>query len=86
MERQIIMSSFNLCPRMGCTVIGNECLECEFINSVDDDYFCLYDEETMGQEIRIVDLIGFLAQLLENGQNRIGLDALSQFFMTEENE
>jgi len=85
-ERQIIMSSFNLCPRMGFTVIGNECLECEYINSVDDDYFCLYDEETMGQEIRIVDLIGFLAQMLETGKNRIGLDELSQLFMMEENE
>lgn len=86
MERQILMSSFNLCPRMGYTVIGNECLECEYISSVDDNYFCLYDEETMGQEVRIVDLISFLAQLLENGKNRIGLDELSQLFMTEEDE
>ncbi|MEQ8175203.1 MAG: hypothetical protein ABRQ26_09060 [Syntrophomonadaceae bacterium] len=86
MERQILMSSFNLCPRMGYPVIGNECLECEYINSVDDDHFCLYDEETMGHEIRIVDLIGFLAQLLENGKNRIGLDELSQLFMNEEDD
>lgn len=86
MERPIIMSNFNLCPRIGYPVIGNECLECEYINSVDEAHFCLYDEEAAGSEIRIVDLIGFLAQLLENGKNRIGLDELSQLFMTEEEE
>jgi hypothetical protein len=86
-ERPIIMSNFNLCPRIGYPVIGNECLECEYINSVDEEtHFCLYDEEAAGSEIRIVDLIGFLAQLLENGKNRIGLDELSQLFMTEEEE
>ena len=86
MERPIIMSNFNLCPRIGYPVIGNECLECEYINSLDETYFCLYDEEAAGSEIRIVDLIGFLAQLLESGKNRIGLDELSQLFATEEEE
>lgn len=86
MERQIIMGNFNLCPRIGSSVIGNECFDCEYINTVADDHYCIYDEEAAGSEIRIVDLIALLAQLLENGKTRIELDELAQLFMCEEDE
>lgn len=86
MERVIIMSNFNYCPRTGGTIIGNECFDCEYINSVDNSHYCTYDENTAGTEIRIVDLISFLAQLMENGKSRIGLDEVSQLFFSEEDE
>lgn len=86
MERPIILGNFNLCPRIGCPIIGNDCLECEYVNITDDVYCCLYDELAAGSEIKIVDLIGFLAQLLESGKSRIGIDELSQLFLNADEE
>ena len=75
----LVMGAFTLCPRTEQTVLANYCLDCDYINEKDGQYTCVYDESSDADNIRIVDVINMLLELVEGGKTRIkksGLAAL----------
>ncbi len=75
----IVMGNFMLCPRLDRAVITNNCIMCEASVKMDEEYYCSYDE-LIGSELRIVELITALVEMLEEGKTRISLPELTELF------
>lgn len=80
MERIIVMGNFILCPMHDAPVISNSCRDCEHISAVGEELHCTYDESLYSEELRIVELITLLLELLETGKTRISLPELERLF------
>lgn len=75
----ILIGSFMLCPRLDRAVISNNCTMCEAVVKVEEEYFCNYDE-LIGSELRIVELVTTLLEMLEEGKTRISLPEITELF------
>ncbi len=76
LDRPIIINSFNLCPITEATTLGTECLECEWIQAVGDDFFCICEDNKNQDELSIKEVIVELLNLLNDGIHTVGRDEL----------
>lgn len=72
----IILNNFNLCPLIELPVLGTECVQCEHINNVEEEFFCTYEgrENPDGQPIK--EIINKLLDLLVTGQTTMTKDEI----------
>jgi len=76
MDRPIIINNFNLCPLTQAPTLGTECLECQYIEVVGDDYSCLCEDDANRDELSLKEIIVVLLDLLSEGRTTIGRDEL----------
>lgn len=81
----LVMGNFMLCPRLDRAVITNNCIRCEAVVKQDEEYYCCYDE-VIGSELRIVELVTVLLEMLEEGKTRISLPEITELFPDQSEE
>lgn len=72
----IILNSFNLCPLAESSVLGTECLQCEHLNSIDEEFFCTYEAGENPDGLPVKEIISKLLDLLVNGQTTVTKDEI----------
>ncbi|MEN6347884.1 MAG: hypothetical protein ABFD08_00595 [Syntrophomonas sp.] len=69
MENLIIIGNFNFCPSRQMPIIGVECLQCEYMKKVDEEYFCTCEDSRLNEDgISIKEFINILLDLLAAGE------------------
>lgn len=76
MDRPIIINNFNLCPLTQAPTLGTECLECEYLQAVAEEFFCICEDYGNSEELSVKELIVLLLDLLSEGRTTIGRDEL----------
>ena len=77
MERQVFISNFNFCPLMQSPTLGSACLECEHMNKVEEEYFCICEEEENPDQLSVREIINVLLDLLTEGYTTIDRNEIS---------
>ena len=72
----IILNNFNLCPLTESPVLGTECLQCEHMNSIDEEFFCTYEAGGNLDGLVVKEIIDKLLDLLETGQTTVSKDEI----------
>lgn len=78
MERQIIINSFNLCPLTQSTTLGIGCLECEYMTSTEEEFFCTCEDDENQNGLLVKDIINMLLDLLMAGYTTIDRDEIKR--------
>lgn len=76
MDRPIIINNFNLCPLSQAPTLGTECMECEWIQVVGDDFFCICEDDADQDELSVKEIIMVLLDLLSDGRTTIGREEI----------
>lgn len=76
MDTPIIINNFNLCPLTQVPTLGTECLECEYMQVVAEEYFCICEDDENRDELSVKEIIMVLVNLLSDGRTTIGRDEL----------
>lgn len=72
----IVLNNFNLCPQTDSPVLGTECLQCEHINSIDEEFFCTFEAGDNLDELPVKEIIDKLLDLLMSGQTTVHKDEI----------
>ena len=72
----IILNNFNLCPLTESPVLGTECLQCEHMNSIDEEFFCGYEAGENLDGLPVKEIIDKLLDLLVTGQTTVTKDQI----------
>jgi len=72
----IIINNFNLCPLTESPVLGTECLQCEHINNVEEEFFCTYEAGEILDGLPVKEIIDKLLDLLVTGQTTVTKDEI----------
>ena len=76
MDMKIIISNFNFCPQTQTPTLGTACLDCEYVNKVGDEYFCLGEEDVGKDALSVKEIIDALLELLMAGHTTIDRDEM----------
>lgn len=76
MSVPITMGNFIFCPLMQTSILGNTCLECDFIQKDNEVHYCCYVQEGKNPDIVIKDLILVLLNLMEEGKTSLSSSEL----------
>ena len=72
----IIVNNFNLCPVTDSPVLGTECLHCEHMNSIEEEFFCTYEAGENLDGLPVRKIIDELLDLLVTGQTTVSKDEI----------
>jgi hypothetical protein len=78
LDRPIIINSFNLCPLTQSTTLGTACLECEHMQTLEDEYFCTFEDDDNQNLLSVKDIINVLLDLLMAGCTKINRDKIKR--------
>ncbi len=67
----LVLNNFNLCPLTESPVLGTECLQCEHINNIEEEYFCTYEVGENSDGLPVKEIIYKLLDLLMTGQTTV---------------
>ena len=72
----IILNNFNLCPLTDSAVLGTECLHCEHMINLEEEYFCTFDDEENLDGLQVKVIIDKLLDLLISGQTEVSKEEI----------
>lgn len=72
----LVLNNFNLCPLTESPVLGTECLQCEHMNSIEEEFFCTYAAGENPDALSIREIINRLLDLLVTGQTTVTKDEI----------
>lgn len=76
MDRPIVINNFNFCPLIQSPILGMECMECEHIHNIEEEFFCLCEDDEDRDELSMKEIINVLLDLLEAGNTKINRDEI----------
>lgn len=76
MDRQIIISNFILCPLTQSPTLGAACLECEYMQNIEEEFFCSCEEDENQDKLSVKEIINMLLDLLTAGHTAINRDEI----------
>ena len=76
MDRIIIVDNFNLCPLTQSPTLGMVCLECEYMQNIGEEYFCVHEDDEDRDELSVKEIINVLLDLLMAGNTKINRDEI----------
>lgn len=78
MDRQIIIGNFNLCPLTQSPTLGTACLECEYMRNIEEELFCICEDDENRDELSVKEIINILLDLLTVGCTTINRDEIKR--------
>lgn len=78
LDRQIIISNFNLCPLTQAPTLGTACLECEYVKNIEEEFFCIREDDENQDELSVKEIINMLLDLLTAGYTKIDRDEIKR--------
>jgi hypothetical protein len=84
MDKPILLGNFIFCSLQQMPLLGNDCQACEYIRSLENEYFCVYEAEEENypeDSYPVRTVIEVLLDMLAAGQKDLRLDELESLLL-----